>query len=92
MTTDGIEGLIEALVHTYNHLPPHTWRRVRYAVTRDEWIALRDYFFKTQGRFVPTIRGVPLVIVDEVADPPIPLVQPEDLSQLGYFGDWRPLI
>ena len=59
---EAVDRLIYELVKTVNHLPPVTWRRVRFAVTEDEWEMLRQYCLAKDGRWHGRIRDIPLVI------------------------------
>ena len=64
-----VDRLIYELVKTVNHLPPPTWRRVRFAVTEAEWEMLRGYCLKRDGRWHGRIRDIPLVIEEKPLDP-----------------------
>lgn len=59
---DGIERLINDLAKTVAHLSPHAMRRVRLAVSPDEYDQIREYFIATDNKFFGMVRGVPLVI------------------------------
>ena len=65
-----VDRLIYELTKTVNHLPPPTWRRVRFAVTEAEWEMLREYCLKRDSRWHGRIRDIPLVIEDKPLDPP----------------------
>lgn len=64
-----VDRLIQELVRTVNHLPPITWRRVRFAVTEEEWELLRQYCLTRDGTWYGRIRDVPLVVERDPKNP-----------------------
>jgi len=47
------------------------WRRIRLAVTYEEYEIIRQYCTDKDGYFAQRIRGIPLVIEATPTDPPL---------------------
>lgn len=68
---DTTEALVFDLVKTVMFLPPHTWRRVRFAVSLEEIEAIRKYIVKRDGKCFDRIRDVPLVVELDPLNPTV---------------------
>ena len=66
-----VDRLVYELSFLVNQLviPNTEWRRVRFAVTQQEYDALRDVCLRQDGYFFGSIRGVPLLVEDDPARP-----------------------
>lgn len=66
--------IVAELATMINRMPasPH-WKRLVICVTRDEWHEIRDFYFQdTGGKYaLMSIRGVPLVIVEDPLNQPV---------------------
>ena len=72
-------AVLDELVSFINRVPPmpkDAWRRMRMAVTTDEYIQLREFFFKDSGKFYNMVRGVPLQVEEHPHNPLLTLQVP----------------